>query len=354
MSDSEYPLVRINNVNIKNFKAIDELEIDFARPRMKDDLDVFVLGSRNGVGKTSVLECCSLFILLVIFEGPIVNNFILGNNSDMLISTGKRKTILKAIIEFEGKELEIGFKFVKSEGMTELYGFDKDKIGQTVKKISFDYRKNTSKLPSPRSIYQSLSGINPNPLVIPFLNYFHSFRKVQEGHTKLGTITNKNFNAEYEIPPSTFKMEVMQLLMSKVGLFEGVNEKDAEIILNKLNSLVQTYANGEIRKLKSLPDESIDLLISPGKGDMSYPFDSLSSGQKEIITTMFLIWKNTNKTPGIVLIDEPELHLNAEWHRGFVSSLKKIAPHNQYILATHSEDVFDSVTSERRILIEKE
>jgi predicted ATP-dependent endonuclease of OLD family len=43
------------------------------------------------------------------------------------------------------------------------------------------------------------------------------------------------------------------------------------------------------------------------------------------------------------LIDEPELHLNAEWHGDFVRQLHKLAPQNQYILATHSEEMFRSV-----------
>ncbi|MCW8966595.1 MAG: ATP-binding protein, partial [Candidatus Pacearchaeota archaeon] len=61
-------LIRINKIYIKNYKAIDELEIEFTKPLMRDDLDVFVLGSGNGVGKTSVLECCSLFFLFLTFE----------------------------------------------------------------------------------------------------------------------------------------------------------------------------------------------------------------------------------------------------------------------------------------------
>jgi predicted ATP-dependent endonuclease of OLD family len=77
----------------------------------------------------------------------------------------------------------------------------------------------------------------------------------------------------------------------------------------------------------------------------------LSSGQKEMIATLFLIWKNTKKQPSIVLIDEPELHLNAEWHGDFVRQLYKLAPQNQYILATHSEEIFRSVDERHRSVL---
>ena len=80
-------------------------------------------------------------------------------------------------------------------------------------------------------------------------------------------------------------------------------------------------------------------------------FDGLSSGQKEIISTLFLIWYHTKDKPSVVFIDEPELHLNAQWHRSLVNRLMKLAPNNQYIMATHSEDIMDSVEEDRRILL---
>ena len=91
--------------------------------------------------------------------------------------------------------------------------------------------------------------------------------------------------------------------------------------------------------------------VSPDGGAPSFPFDGLSSGQKEVISTLFLIWQYTREKPGIVLIDEPELHLNAEWERPLIRELFRLAPGNQYILATHSEDIFDAVDPRRRMLL---
>ena len=52
-----------------------------------------------------------------------------------------------------------------------------------------------------------------------------------------------------------------------------------------------------------------------------------------------------------MFIDEPELHLNAQWHRGFVKNLTGLAHRNHYIVATHSEDIMDSVSEDRRALL---
>jgi len=72
-----------------------------------------------------------------------------------------------------------------------------------------------------------------------------------------------------------------------------------------------------------------------------------------MISTLFLIWSCTNTAPKVVLIDEPEQHLNAEWHRRFVYMLHKIAPWNQYILATHSKHIASAVDGEHQIMLTK-
>ena len=131
--------------------------------------------------------------------------------------------------------------------------------------------------------------------------------------------------------------------MSQAGLFENIHARDFKKSLNVLNGLMTKYAGGYIEKLRPSPNNALEFRISPSAGGPSFTFDGLSSGQKEIISTLFLIWINTKARPGIVLIDEPELHLNPEWQSGFVNYLNELVPANQYIIATHSEDIFRSV-----------
>jgi predicted ATPase len=139
--------------------------------------------------------------------------------------------------------------------------------------------------------------------------------------------------------------------MGKEHLFEDADVEKSTEILNQLNLLMKRYCGGEISKLRPLPDNTLDIRIQLINQNESFSFDGLSSGQKEIVATLFLIWKNTYESPSIVLIDEPELHLNAEWHGDFVRQLYKLVPHNQYILATHSEDMFSSVEKRHRAVL---
>lgn len=142
--------------------------------------------------------------------------------------------------------------------------------------------------------------------------------------------------------------------MRKSGLFEDVEEgeDDGDEALETLNRLMMEFVGGRIDKIRPMPDGALELRVMIKGQRQSISFDGLSSGQKEIIATLFLIWYSSRKAPCVVLIDEPELHLNAEWQRAFVSQLFQLAPKNQYILATHAEEVFRAVPERRRILLE--
>jgi predicted ATP-binding protein involved in virulence len=57
----------------------------------------------------------------------------------------------------------------------------------------------------------------------------------------------------------------------------------------------------------------------------------------------------------LVLIDEPELHLDPSWHRTILSVLAELSPDTQFIVATHSDEIYDSVLSyERHFLASNE
>ncbi len=196
--------------------------------------------------------------------------------------------------------------------------------------------------------------------------YFHSYRKIQEGNPEfgmmvepkllsrpMGGVPSHEINMVFErfSIVSRFKIEILRAMMRKANLFEQLAGDNTDETLEKLNGLIERYAAGRIEKLRPLSDNRVDFRITPIKGGASFAFDGLSSGQKEIVATLFLIWHYTRNRPGIILIDEPELHLNSEWHRDFVRHVTQLVPQNQYILATHSEDIFKSVDRDRRIFL---
>lgn len=67
-------------------------------------------------------------------------------------------------------------------------------------------------------------------------------------------------------------------------------------------------------------------------------FDSLSSGEREVVVLTFdILTQNPNDC--IILIDEPEVHLHPELTFRLIKVLKSIGLRNQYFLFTHSPDI---------------
>ena len=51
---------------------------------------------------------------------------------------------------------------------------------------------------------------------------------------------------------------------------------------------------------------------------------------------------------GVVVIDEPELHLDPQWHGLLMLAIQRLLPKVQLIVATHSTRIYDSVLSFQR------
>jgi predicted ATP-binding protein involved in virulence len=61
-------------------------------------------------------------------------------------------------------------------------------------------------------------------------------------------------------------------------------------------------------------------------------------------------WENPLEAPGILLIDEIELHLHPQWQQKIIPNLRAVFPNTQLIVATHSPQVLTTVES-RNIFI---
>ena len=92
-------------------------------------------------------------------------------------------------------------------------------------------------------------------------------------------------------------------------------------------------------------------------------FDDLSDGERVIVALVADIARRAcilnpqlgkdvlKLTPGIVLIDELDLHLHPRWERQLPNGLKKAFPGMQFIATTHSPQVLSELTPDEIILL---
>jgi predicted ATP-binding protein involved in virulence len=92
-------------------------------------------------------------------------------------------------------------------------------------------------------------------------------------------------------------------------------------------------------------------------------FENLSDGQRAVIGLVADIARRmcllnpilgdevTEKTPGVVLIDELDMHLHPRWQRILTTGLKRAFPALQFIVASHSPQVIGELHPEEIILL---
>ena len=107
--------------------------------------------------------------------------------------------------------------------------------------------------------------------------------------------------------------------------------------------------------------EDLVLVFNDGRCTL---FQNLSDGQRALVTLVsdiarraallndFLEDRVLEETPGIVTIDELDLHLHPAWQRRVVSDLKRTFPKVQFIVSSHSPQIIGEVLPKEILIIE--
>ncbi|MHA7634558.1 AAA family ATPase [Corallococcus sp. M7] len=102
-------------------------------------------------------------------------------------------------------------------------------------------------------------------------------------------------------------------------------------------------------------DLRLGMLVASKKDGVQLPFDMLSDGARSMLAMVgniayrsatlnpHLREQAPSQTPGIVLIDELDLHLHPNWQREVVDDLRKVFPQLQFVATTHSPFIVQSL-----------
>lgn len=149
-----------------------------------------------------------------------------------------------------------------------------------------------------------------------------------------------------------------QTLLSKRSEVEKLKQE-------KLNNHWYPLKKVVVEAVKSIVPEVTSLFIDRSSGEPVFKviidgekleFDQLSAGF-QVMTglamdiALRMAWLNPNidkplKAPGVILIDEIELHLHPEWQQKVILNLQRTFPNIQFIVTTHSPQVLSTVSKE--------
>lgn len=314
------PSIALANLSISNFRGIETLDLDFRGP---DGLpnQLVVLAGPNGSGKTSALEAA---LLLVGGE-----KLLTGAVGRRAIRRGASDCVIHGCLMSENAEEERSARLSRGHGRGEF------------------------------EIRGSERGPTFQSQLLKDTWYFSSWR----APSLVGAV-DPTVGGRGRRPVRNDKnrlRNVKQLLVNEAAIerFEGTLENLGRYstVMGDINRSWRAFypAAGEpfsvkIAKSSESVGGSFDVYFRTPQGE-HIEVDLLSAGQLELFLFLSALALNDNRA-GIIFIDEPELHLDPQWHRLVVRTLMELQPRAQFIVATHSPEVFDEAKSyERHFLV---
>lgn len=289
----------ISEIVIRDFRGIEDLRLAFHQPSGYPT-QVGVIGGPNGSGKTAVLEAC-------------------------LLAAGQEKLVV-------GKA-----------------GADAIRIGADDYTIEVTIQVQKQK----RTWTAHANSRIPERSEVPFV-YFSSWRAPQLVGS-LGITAGKRGKRPSKSEQNRLLNVKQFLVNARAHEFFPKSSKPTtsrfEAVSQNINHVWNLFFPGQsflVEPVGDQPEDGFDVFLV--RGDMRLPIDVLSSGQLEIFMLAGGLALEEFQQ-GIILIDEPELHLDPQWHRTLLKALLYLKPDSQILVATHSAEIFDSVKSFERYFL---
>ena len=323
--------VKVKKIEIINFKGIEHLELDFTYIDSDRILDNIVFYGINGSGKSTILEAISISLListiapknkehLEAIEKNLIKRLSLGKE---WIYNNKQKFQINLQLIDNNTSIDTILIYNKNGGL-EWQVQDNKKISDYIKKLQFEYLS-SYRLFTPSKVLQA-----------------GDWNKIEDIKKEAWNIDNHTLSFQFSNSYATVKQYLVNLITDKkVGV---INNKNIEI-LEKIKQSFQIFFPDKIfleQLARSEMNQDYKFLIQ-NEDKTVVDIDQLSSGEREIIA--FFTYLSTQAIDkSILIIDEPELHLHDKWQSILLYAIHKLFPNVQLFLATHSEEIHQSVS----------
>lgn len=336
--------MRINKLKLENFRCYERLEIDFER-------DLTVIVGFNGKGKTAIFDA------IVVGLEPYLAQF--GEKGRSICEKDIRRV---PRYQKDGKHLAaMDNQFPVSVELECSLSDGSRAVSRRVLKEDGTAEEDVVALKA-YGEKQAQAAAEQQERVLPVLGYYGTQRIWVDSRlmAHLGrSLADRTLGYDQCLEPSSS--------YSSFGRwFEHITKRARE--LEGAGNLSSSY-----HLLKQAIQKAVNTsLSSTGFGDIYYNYDldsfvichpdagemlvdHLSDGFRSVIGMVadlayrmvrlnsFLGEKAVLETPGIVLIDEVDMHLHPLWQQTILVDLRKAFPKLQFIVTTHSPQVLSSV-----------
>lgn len=340
--------MEFRSIKIQNFKGIDEINLCFQQ-------GVNLILGENGAGKTSILEA------ITIAFGDYFNG----------ITGVSKKGILHEQIRFKTRfsgdaSTKIEF-FTPTTVTSEIYFGNKKCTGEVTRRDETNQSR-TKYLGKTVSTY-ARNICNDMDATLPLLCYFSTQRIAQPKREDFGTSSKNKLNdrrsgyigcIENNLDRKT--LEAWCLKMEQVEFKKRAPVQEYTIFKQIVSTFMMYMSELAAPPSISYSDVFDDMVYE--ENNTKIPIKYLSAGYQSllwIIMTMAFRLCQLNPSvsdyqtvPGVVLIDEIDMHLHPRWQWRIVNALKNTFPKIQFILATHAPIIISSCKSAHLIKISED
>jgi len=352
----------IKEIKLHNYRRFSDKKIEF-------DKKMNLLIGTNASGKTTILEAVNVVLgaYLAAYKNYVPSRFVANisesdvlrknqrtEQSNVLISSeiGQYPCRIEAELMWDKKAYRFKRILEKKEGRTKFDG------NNPMQRQVIDWETSMKN-----------GDGSDNKLIFPLIIYLSSARLWNE---------NKNPEFNYDIPNRTDaynrcldKKRGMQLSFNYIRHLVEISTQEK----NGVDFPAYQLIMGAIRKSMEeelKPGQTIEYslryngLAMVDKDGTWIPFEGLSDGYRDVIKIVadiatrmcilnpYLKEETLAKTPGIVVIDELDLSLHPSWQKRIVNTLTTIFPKVQFICASHSPFIIQSLKDGQLISMDGE
>lgn len=346
----------IKSITLKNYRCFENIQVDF-----HEKLTVIV--GDNGSGKTSILEGMAVSL----------GTMFTGLDGRAGISINKKDARLKTYWMGDSEDVQPQYPVeitamgdIDGQGITWKRSLNGENGSTTVKdaKAMIDIAKR----------YQKRLRDGDVSLVLPMIAYYgtgrlwdyHREKKTDtfKDNTKTnGYIDSLDGTANVKLMMNWFKKKTIQR-MQKCS--DGLRElTELSVVYGAMQKCYERITGHQRVDFDyNLDTNEIECRYIDGDGlQMSIPLSQLSDGYKSTISLIADIAYRMsilnpqlgidviNKTDGVILIDEVDLHLHPAWQHRVLGDLREIFPRVQFVVTTHAPAVVSSAKSENLVIL---
>lgn len=348
----------ISHLQLKNYRCYDEFEMDFNK-------ELTVIVAENGKGKTAILDAIAVAL------GPYLACFD-GVKSEQITDTDVRQ-VKDTAGGALGRVLRMKSQYpvvISASGeVNDKMVSWKRELNAAKSRTTIQNAKNLTAYG--KEMVAALREINDSKIVLPVMAYYGTSRMWRDNklfelrkpislERSSGYVDCMEPSSSYNTFGQWYKYAVMSALEFDRYLLETGKKNEKNPYTEVLKAVKQAIVTciGSMGWIDIDYSFAFQNLIVVHEKMGILPLDALSDGTRSVISMAAdlayrMVRLNPDlginaalETPGIVLIDEVDMHLHPSWQQAVVYDVRKAFPNVQFIVTTHSPQVLSTVDAE--------